>query len=76
MLESLSDRDVAELIAESRAGRLLAAHRDVGGDVVSAGGTGTYHLHDRVTEVQAGSYALKTHMRARDAIQAMSMSML
>ncbi len=38
--------------------RLLAAHALVGGDVVSAGGTGTYHLHDRVTEVQAGSYAL------------------
>ena len=38
--------------------RLLAAHADVGGEVISAGGTGTYHLHDRVTEVQAGSYAL------------------
>lgn len=38
--------------------RLLAAHQLVGGDVVSAGGTGTYHLHHRVTEVQAGSYAL------------------
>ena len=37
---------------------LLAAHADVGGDIVSAGGTGTYDLHDRVTEVQAGSYAL------------------
>jgi D-serine deaminase-like pyridoxal phosphate-dependent protein len=37
---------------------LLQAHADVGGDVVSAGGTGTYAIHDRVTEVQAGSYAL------------------
>jgi D-serine deaminase-like pyridoxal phosphate-dependent protein len=37
---------------------LLRAHADVGGDVVSAGGTGTYDLHDRVTEIQAGSYAL------------------
>ena len=37
---------------------LLAAHADVGGDIVSSGGTGTYDLHDRVTEVQAGSYAL------------------
>jgi D-serine deaminase-like pyridoxal phosphate-dependent protein len=37
---------------------LLAAHTDVGGDVVSSGGTGTFDLHDRVTEVQAGSYAL------------------
>jgi D-serine deaminase-like pyridoxal phosphate-dependent protein len=40
-----------------RADLLLAAHADVGGGVV-AGGTGTYDLHDRVTEVQAGSYAL------------------
>lgn len=39
---------------------LLRAHADVGGDVVSAGGTGTFDLHDEtgVTEVQAGSYAL------------------
>jgi D-serine deaminase-like pyridoxal phosphate-dependent protein len=37
---------------------LLAAHADVGGEIVSAGGTGTYDLHDRVTEVQVGSYAL------------------
>ena len=39
---------------------LRAAHDDVGGEVISAGGTGTYDLHDRtgVTEVQAGSYAL------------------
>jgi D-serine deaminase-like pyridoxal phosphate-dependent protein len=37
---------------------LLQAHADVGGDIISAGGTGTYDLHDRVTEVQAGSYVL------------------
>jgi D-serine deaminase-like pyridoxal phosphate-dependent protein len=39
---------------------LRAAHADVGGDVVSAGGTGTYDLHEStgVTEIQAGSYAL------------------
>ncbi len=37
---------------------LLAAHRDVGGDIVSSGGTGTYQLQTRVTEIQAGSYAL------------------
>ena len=37
---------------------LLAAHERVGGDVVSAGGTGTHDLLDRVTEVQAGSYVL------------------
>jgi D-serine deaminase-like pyridoxal phosphate-dependent protein len=38
--------------------RLFAAHALTGGAVISAGGTGTYHLHSRVTEVQAGSYAL------------------
>ncbi len=37
---------------------LLAAHADVGGSIISAGGTGTYDLHDRVNEIQAGSYAL------------------
>jgi D-serine deaminase-like pyridoxal phosphate-dependent protein len=39
---------------------LAAAHALVGGDIVSAGGTGTHDLFDgtAVTEVQAGSYAL------------------
>ena len=39
---------------------LAAAHSDVGGDIVSAGGTGTFDLHEHtsVNEVQAGSYAL------------------
>jgi D-serine deaminase-like pyridoxal phosphate-dependent protein len=39
-------------------GLLLAAHKDVGGDVISAGGTGTYDLNYWATEIQAGSYAL------------------
>lgn len=37
---------------------LLAAHADVGGDVVSGGGTGTYDCNPWVTELQAGSYCL------------------
>lgn len=37
---------------------LLAAHDDVGGDVVSAGGTGTYDVNRWATEIQAGSYTL------------------
>lgn len=49
--------------------RLLAAHADVGGDVVSAGGTGTFDLHHvgdgGVTEIQAGSYALMDSHYAR-----------
>jgi D-threonine aldolase len=47
----------ARLTAESME-RLAAAHRDVGGDVISAGGTGTYDLNGLATEIQAGSYAL------------------
>ena len=37
---------------------LARAHDDVGGDVVSAGGTGTYDINRLATEIQAGSYAL------------------
>jgi D-serine deaminase-like pyridoxal phosphate-dependent protein len=38
---------------------LLAVARDgVGGEVVSAGGTGTYAINRLATEIQAGSYAL------------------
>lgn len=38
--------------------RLARAHADVGGEVVSAGGTGTYDCNALATEIQAGSYAL------------------
>jgi D-serine deaminase-like pyridoxal phosphate-dependent protein len=37
---------------------LVKAHSDVGGEVVSAGGTGTFDLNHWATEIQAGSYAL------------------
>ena len=39
---------------------LVGAAAEVGGEVISAGGTGTFDLHQssEVTEVQAGSYAL------------------
>jgi D-threonine aldolase len=37
---------------------LLAAHADVGGELVSAGGTGTYACNTWASEIQAGSYAL------------------
>lgn len=54
----MDDHDMQrEKVAEA-VDRLLSAHAFVGGDIISAGGTGTFHLHDRVTEVQAGSYAL------------------
>jgi D-threonine aldolase len=38
--------------------KLIVASLLVGGDIISAGGTDTYDLHDQVTEVQAGTYAL------------------
>ena len=37
---------------------LAAAHADVGGDVVSAGSTGTHAMNKAATEIQAGSYVL------------------
>jgi len=37
---------------------LVTAHADVGGDLVSAGGTGTYACNIWASEIQAGSYAL------------------
>lgn len=54
----LDDRTTrARLCAESMQ-LLLAAHRDVGGDLISAGGTGTYDCNTWANEIQAGSYAL------------------
>jgi D-threonine aldolase len=47
----------AAKVAEAMA-PLVQAHRDVGGDIISGGGTGTYHLNHWVTEVQAGSFTL------------------
>ena len=37
---------------------LHRAHADVGGDILSGGGTGTWRTNTAVTELQAGSYAL------------------
>jgi D-serine deaminase-like pyridoxal phosphate-dependent protein len=54
----------AALVAESMQ-RLRAAHAAVGGEVVSAGGTGSYDLNPVATEVQAGSYALMDTAYAR-----------
>jgi D-serine deaminase-like pyridoxal phosphate-dependent protein len=47
----------ARLVAESMA-LLETAHREVGGAVISAGGTGTFDCNHLATEIQAGSYAL------------------
>jgi D-serine deaminase-like pyridoxal phosphate-dependent protein len=57
-LMMVTDADAKRAQVDEAMDRLLLAHEAVGGAVVSAGGTGTWHLHHRVTEVQAGSYAL------------------
>jgi D-serine deaminase-like pyridoxal phosphate-dependent protein len=54
-LESRATRQ--QLIDESMA-LLMRAHKDVGGDVISAGGTGTYDINTWASEIQAGSYVL------------------
>lgn len=51
------ESDKARMTEEALA-LLTAAHADVGGSVISAGGTGTYAVNTWATEIQAGSYAL------------------
>jgi len=47
----------ARLVSDAMA-LLRAAHAEVGGDVISAGGTGSFDRNPLATEIQAGSYAL------------------
>jgi D-serine deaminase-like pyridoxal phosphate-dependent protein len=59
-LMMVADRDERATDVERSMALLRRAHEAVGGELVSAGGTGTFDLHadTGVTEVQAGSYAL------------------
>jgi D-serine deaminase-like pyridoxal phosphate-dependent protein len=52
------DREKREGGARDAMALLARAHADVGGEVISAGGTGTYDTNRVATEIQAGSYAL------------------
>ncbi len=54
-LEDRAERDAG--VTESMA-VLTAAHDEIGGDVVSGGGTGTWDSNRWITELQAGSYLL------------------
>ena len=54
----VADRATREEQTETAMHMLLDAHGDVGGEIVSGGGTGTYDINSWVTEIQAGSYAL------------------
>jgi D-serine deaminase-like pyridoxal phosphate-dependent protein len=59
-LMMVDDRDEKRDKVHRAMETLQAAHLDVGGDIVSAGGTGTFDMFagTTVNEVQAGSYAL------------------
>ena len=52
------DRAARIAQCEEAMGLLLRAHNDVGGDLISAGGTGTYDINTWANEIQAGSYSL------------------
>ncbi len=54
----LEDRATRRAMLEESMEKLTFAAADVGGEVISAGGTGTYDLNSWATEIQAGSYAL------------------
>jgi D-serine deaminase-like pyridoxal phosphate-dependent protein len=54
----LHNRSARAAMLEESMAQLVAAAGEVGGDVISAGGTGTYDLNSWATEIQAGSYAL------------------
>ena len=54
----LDDRDLRKQLVGQAMELLLKAHGDVGGELISAGGTGTYDINTWANEIQAGSYAL------------------
>jgi len=61
----LEDRAQRVDMLEESMSQLVSAHDLVGGNVISAGGTGTYDLNTWATEIQAGSYALMDTAYAR-----------
>lgn len=59
------DRAARERGCEASMQQLRAAHAEVGGELVSAGGTGTYDCNRWADEIQAGSYVLMDTAYAR-----------
>jgi D-serine deaminase-like pyridoxal phosphate-dependent protein len=59
------DREKRRAATAEAMEKLRRAHEAVGGEVVSAGGTGTFDLNELATEIQAGSYALMDTAYAR-----------
>jgi D-serine deaminase-like pyridoxal phosphate-dependent protein len=64
----VADRDQRAEGVEKAMLDLQLAHQAVGGDLVSAGGTGTYDLNRFATEIQAGSYALMDTAYAKTGV--------
>ena len=62
---ALAERSEREAAVRAAMEKLEAAHAAVGGDVVSAGGTGSFDLNPWASEIQAGSYALMDTAYAR-----------
>jgi D-serine deaminase-like pyridoxal phosphate-dependent protein len=54
----IDERAQREAVVAESMNRLLAAHAEVGGEVISAGGTGSFDCNAAATEIQAGSYVL------------------
>ena len=54
----LADRVERTRQVEEAMAVLAKAHSEVGGDIISAGGTGSYDINTVANEIQAGSYAL------------------
>jgi D-threonine aldolase len=57
-LMTVEPRDDRRAQVEAAMAKLLEAHAATGGEIVSAGGTGTFDVNTWATEIQAGSYAL------------------
>ena len=72
--QPLPTREMRAEVTEQAMAQLLRAHADVGGELITAGGTGTFDLNTWATEIQAGSYALmdtaygKLHLPFRPAL--------
>lgn len=54
----IEDRASRESLTAESMQLLLKAHEEAGGEVISAGGTGTFDVNTWATEIQAGSYTL------------------
>ena len=54
----LDDRATRQTLTAAAMELLLQGQRAAGGDIISAGGTGTYDINVWANEIQAGSYVL------------------